>query len=104
MSKGESDAQLVQGFMVWVKEGIESLSMESFPKLVDVSDNVLSQLKDEAHACADYLWKRAEEVENASTSVVWSIRFLAACSSLVGTVFASSSTDLQVRFWLYLRS
>lgn len=105
ISKEQKDEQLVQTTTTWIKEELEKLSVQNFPPLVTPSHITLSQRKEDAQICADYLWRCADEVENASTAVVWSLRYTAACSLLVGTAFSSPSepVGLEVRFWFCLR-
>lgn len=103
ISKQEKDEQLVQSTTALIKGGLQELSVENFPSLVSPTDTVLSPGKEEAEAytCADYLWHCADEVANTSATVIWSLRYIAACSLLVGMACTSSAevvTDLEVSF------
>jgi hypothetical protein len=110
-SQEGNDAKLVQSTIAWLTDGIEKLS-ESFPSLASLSDIVPSLPQDEGQTYAEYLWSYADELESASHAVIWSLRFIAACCSLVGAAFtspaASASDSLVVmgsqvrRFWLCL--
>ena len=103
ISKEEKDKQLVRSTTALIKGGLQELSVENFPSLVSPTDTVLSPGKEEAEAytCADYLWHCADEAANTSATAVWSLRYIAACSLLVGMAYTSSAevvTDLQVSF------
>lgn len=54
-----------------------------------LSDIVPSLSQDEGRTYAEYLWHYADELEDALHTVTWSLRFIAACSSLVGAAFIS---------------
>ena len=93
-----SDAELIERTTAWLKEGIEKLFAESSSGIACLpDDNFPYQLKGDANACAKYLWEWAKAKENASATVVWSMRYIAACLSLVGSVFTSSVMDLPVK-------
>ncbi|KAG4411175.1 hypothetical protein IFR04_015687 [Cadophora malorum] len=91
ISKVEKNEQLVQSTALWLKDELEKLSVKTFPTLITLSDISPSQPKDEACTLADHLWKLSDEVENESAAVVWSMRYIATCASVVGTVFTSPS-------------
>ncbi|XMA20274.1 hypothetical protein WAI453_013065 [Rhynchosporium graminicola] len=92
------DEKLVQDTALWLKDELKNMSMETYIRENIFSDISQFQLKDEACTLADHLWKLSDEVENESAAVVWSIRYIATCASVVGTVFTSPSkvlTDLE---------
>jgi hypothetical protein len=102
ISKAPNDAELARNTAAWITEGIQELSV-NIPELVMPFDPVLTPV--DAAACTAYLWNSAEEIEKTSTSIVWSLRFLAACASQLSTVILSPElrTDGEVSFWLCLR-
>ncbi|KAH7378962.1 hypothetical protein BKA64DRAFT_714138 [Cadophora sp. MPI-SDFR-AT-0126] len=87
----EKDAQLVQSTVLWLENGLKKLSVGIFPTLVNLSDISPSEPKDEACTLAAHLWKLSDEVEKESRALIWSMRYLATCASVVGTVYTSSS-------------
>jgi hypothetical protein len=95
-SKEDNDAKLVRSTIAWLRDGLEKLS-ESFPSLpgiVALSEIGPSLPRDEGQTYAEYLWRYADELESASHAVTWSLRFIAACSSLVGTAFTSPAASV----------
>jgi hypothetical protein len=85
-----SDEDLVQDTAAWLREGIDKLSTESSPGFVDPSGEDFPY--GDANACALYLWNWAESVENSAATIVWPMRYIAACLLLVGSAFTSSLT------------
>jgi hypothetical protein len=96
-SSKDKDAKLVESTISWLKNDLENLS-QSFPSLaLDIEPPVPG---DEGHTYAEYFWICAEQLQGASQTTIWSLRFLAACCSLVGAAFtlpAASVSSSQVR-------
>ncbi|KAH6694382.1 hypothetical protein BKA61DRAFT_683701 [Leptodontidium sp. MPI-SDFR-AT-0119] len=92
-------AQLVESTTVWLKDGLENLSKKTLPTLPTLSILSPSDLKDKASSLADQLWKLAEDIENAAASVVWSMRYTAACSSLLGAFSVKKGHRQNIHNW-----
>ncbi|CZS92382.1 uncharacterized protein RAG0_02805 [Rhynchosporium agropyri] len=86
------EQHLVQSTALWLKDELKNLSMKTFSRLNTLSDISLSQPKDEACTLAHHLWVLSNEVQDESAAVVWSMRYLATCASVIGTVLTTTST------------
>jgi len=77
-------AQLVVKNTLWLKDSLKNLSQKPLPTLLTLSSLSPPEPKDDASTLAYQLWKLADDVENAAVGIVWSMRYTAACSSLLG--------------------
>ncbi|KAF4634527.1 hypothetical protein G7Y89_g3582 [Cudoniella acicularis] len=93
-SKEDMDAQLIKNTVDWLTQGLNTLSLQNLPSLATMSDIAPIQPKEGPHSYTRYLWACADEVESVSATINWSLRYLAACSSLVDVVFGSSTCDM----------